>query len=153
MSELPALVSWRYLDKSEQQVLVCWEDPEGQHFTTLEVDHDVDGASFHYRSGKPIATQDEDFEDLLFQLEGDMAGLQGSEFIPIRAWVLQAGEASVSLATDAFWRVLMNLPREMLRMTYVWRVNRAMRVVENRANPVDKRLAAARRAYRLARHI
>lgn len=82
----PELVSWRYVDKPHTSVLVCWQTENGQYFTTLAVDYDIDGPSFHYRAGVHFDPKDEDFEDLLFVLEGDMAALTGSEFIPIRPW-------------------------------------------------------------------
>jgi hypothetical protein len=84
----PELVSWRHTDKpSAYCVLVFWEDSEGeQRRTTLETDNDVDGVTFHYRAGDEFDPKDEDFADLIFTLEGDMAALRGSEFIPIRAW-------------------------------------------------------------------
>lgn len=66
---------------------------------------------------------------------------------------MRVGGLVVSRARAALWLVLVLSARGMIRNWYVWRISHAMTVVENRANPISKRLAAARRAYRLARYV
>lgn len=83
--EPDALVSWRWSNASETQADVIWRDGEGiERRAQFIVDSDIDGLTFHHKSGEELADDDE-AEELLLELESDMASLRGSEFIPIRA--------------------------------------------------------------------
>lgn len=83
----PSLLSWSFSPESRCHdiVILVWEDEHAvRRRTVLTVDYDIDGASFFYESGDALDPKNEDYEDLIYTLDGDMADLRGSEFIPIR---------------------------------------------------------------------
>jgi hypothetical protein len=87
----PELVGWRFAGAYRDRVHVAWDDEEGiRRVTTLDVEHDLDGASFHYRSGDRldanIRDTDSEFHDMLSALDSDMSAYEGSKYIPIRPY-------------------------------------------------------------------
>ena len=86
----PEIVWWHFANAARDQVILCWENDE-LRTTVLDVDHDVEGTAFHYASGDEIDPRDEDYEGLLWSLSGDMSALEGSQYIPIRAWYYRLG--------------------------------------------------------------
>lgn len=86
----PELIAWRWLDRGHYRtVRVRWSDEGVICDTTLEVDYDVDGASFHYRAGDKMDTTPDcgyPFYDLLIALEDDLRSYEGSFYIPIKPW-------------------------------------------------------------------
>lgn len=75
------IVSW--IDLENYRVDLIWTDDSGvERRTVVDVDTDIDGATYHYASGDALPDDD---GELLNELDHDRAWHRGSEFIPIKA--------------------------------------------------------------------
>lgn len=85
---LPKIDSWRYLDMqlqySRQIVDLRWTDESGaRQKSVLRVDFDLNGEGTATLATFAVEAGTSPDEEILDDLEGDIAALDGSQFIPI----------------------------------------------------------------------